>query len=537
MARLLASRGITTLGDLGGELGELIQYSELTNAESAAQILLEHIRADKHIVVSCDFDVDGCTAGAIALRGLREMGARRLDFAMPNREKHGYGLTSLLVEEIHARFAPDLILTVDCGISSFEGVAKARALGIGVLVTDHHLPAPDGTLPEALCIVNPNQLGCRFPSKHLSGAGVIFYVLLALRAHIRAMNGERGPSLSALLDMVALSTIADVVRLDRNNRILVRHGLARIRAGLACAGINALIEVAQKQPGKATVFDLGFIIGPRLNAAGRLEDMSLGIKCLTTDNPNDARAIANELDSLNKERRSIESDMKDSAGELLEKVDIADSFSIVLTEPTWHPGVIGILASRLKDRYNRPTIIFAECNGKLKGAGRSIPGLHLRDAIDQVAKRHPGMLPTYGGHAMAAGLTCCIDRFDDFVSEFEIVVRESLTENDLLHMIETDGALSGTVVSVGDVTEIENGIWGQGFAAPVFDDDCVILEQRVLKDAHLKLRVQVGAESYDAIWFFHTDRLPERAHLVYSLGINEYMGNKRIQMLIRDVVN
>lgn len=539
LAQLYAARGITSVEDISLEIADIIPPAQLLNADKAAKILADAIQQDIHIVISCDFDVDGCTAASIALRGLRMMGAARVDFAMPHRVTHGYGLSPLLVNDLAQKFSPDLIMTVDCGISSFEGVNEAIKLGIDVLVTDHHLPpnTEDG-LPPALCIVNPNQPDCTFPSKNLCGAGVAFYVLLALRTELRARGhfqatGLPDPNLATLLDMVALATVADVVKLDKNNRILVYHGLQRIRAGRACAGIAALMSVAGKEPSKATVYDLGFIIGPRLNAAGRLEDASLGVQCLTTDNDQKAHEIATRLDGINKERREIEAEMKDSAEAALVNVDVGDKYSLVMYNPDWHQGVIGILASRLKDNYGRPTIVFARAGeGKVKGSGRSIPGLHLRDAIDLVSKRYPGMLPTFGGHAAAAGLSCVEERLSEFIEAFECVVRELLDESDLQRIIETDGSMP-KALSLDLVEEMESGIWGQGFPAPTFDDEFLVVGQRILKEKHLKLRLARNGEQWDGIWFFHNEELPQHARLVYKLGINEYRGDKTVQMLVQ----
>lgn len=539
LARLFAARGITSADDVNSDIAGLIPPSQMLNVDKAAAILAETIITDRKIVISCDFDVDGCSAGSIALRALRMMGAKHLDFAMPNRRTHGYGLSPLLVQDIASKFAPDLLVTVDCGISSHEGVAEANRLGMKVLVTDHHLCAAGAPLPDAACIVNPNQPGCAFPSKHISGAGVIFYVMLALRAELRKLdyfniNSIPDPNLGSLLDIVALATIADVVRLDKNNRTLVQQGLQRIRAGRACAGINALLQVAGKDYRKASVFDMGFIVGPRLNAAGRLEDASLGVQCLTTDDPNEALAIATRLDKINNERREIEAEMKESALIALEGLNVADRFSLVMFDSSFHQGVIGILASRLKDSHGRPTIVFARGDdGKLKGSGRSIPGLHLRDAIDLVAKRHPGMLPSYGGHAMAAGLTCMEDRFGEFVDAFDTVVRALLDESDLLQVIETDGSIPNELITIEVAEKIEDHIWGQGFPAPTFDDEFVVLEQQILKEKHLKLKLAKDGATFAGIWFFHNELLPSSARLVYSLSVNEFRGAKSVQLMVR----
>lgn len=535
MARLYASRGVEKITDLDYSLAGLIPPSMLLNADRAAVILADAIRDDKHVVVSCDFDVDGCAAGAIALRALKMMGLKHVDFAMPNRKTHGYGISPPLIREIADRFKPDMIMTVDCGVSGFEGVAEARRLGIDVLITDHHL-AGDG-LPDAICIVNPNQLGCPFPSKHLAGAGVIFYVMLALRAELRrrgVFEGGLEPDLSRLLDLVALATVADVVGLDRNNRILVENGLRRIRKGRACVGINALMRVAGKEPKKMTSADLGFVVGPRLNAAGRMDDMSVGMECLMTDNDMVAMDIAAGLNQTNRERREVEASMRGDADAALQGVSVRDGYSLVMFDPGWHQGVIGILASRLKDEHGRPTIVFAKGDdGFIKGSGRSIYGLHLRDAIDLVAKRNPGLITAFGGHAMAAGLTCVEAEFSRFVEEFERVCRERLDESHLSRVIETDGEIPNSCITIDLARQISGAVWGQGFLEPVFDDEFVILEQRILKDAHLKLKLEKGGAVFDGIWFFRKELIPARVRLVYSLDVNEFNGNTTVQMLIK----
>lgn len=548
LARLYAARGITSKAELSGELGDLMTYKQLLNAEKAADILADCIISNKHINIACDFDTDGCGGAAIALRGLRMMGARRVSFSMPRRNIEGYGLTKLLVENMCAAHNPDLILTVDCGISSFDGIAEANRRSIPCIITDHHLVSDSG-LPDALCIVNPNQPGCSF-DKNICGSGVIFYVMLALRAKLREIvvhkhgrnlsffeaHGLPEPNLASLLDIVALATIGDVVRLSHNNRTLIQHGLMRIRAGRACPGINALLRVSGKRYETASVFDCAFCIVPRINASGRLEDMTLGLKCLTTDDPDDAEEYAKRLDEINKERRAIESDMKDAALESLESVDVGDRFSIVLFDPSWHQGVVGIVASRIKELYGRPAIIFAPGDdGKIKGSGRSIPGLHLRDALDLVAKRNPGMLPAFGGHAMAAGVTCIEGKFDEFAVEFEKVVRELIDASALEQVIETDGPLSNDEIDFDLVKELSRRVWGQGFPAPRFDDEFRVLDQRILKGKHLKLKLAKDGKAFDAIWFFHNENVPVNVRAVYELGINEYLGNVTIQMLLHHV--
>ncbi|MEI7994717.1 MAG: single-stranded-DNA-specific exonuclease RecJ [Methylococcaceae bacterium] len=541
LARVLSARGIESLDMLSGEIGDILPFTSMKGIDRAATILARVVTKDVHTVISCDFDVDGCTAGAVAYRALRMMGATKIDIKMPNRSRHGYGVSKLLVQELAEEFSPELILTVDCGISSYEGIEEAKKHQISVLITDHHLPANDKALPVALGIVNPNQPGCEFESKALCGCGVIFYVMLALRAKLREMNyfTERNipePNLGSLLDLVALATIADVVKLCRNNRILVRAGLRRIKNGQACPGINALLKVAGKDYSKVSVFDMSFVCGPRLNAAGRMDDMMLGMRCLLSDDPQEALSIAKELDRINTERRAVESDMKESAEIELEEIDVSNQYSLVMHDPSWHQGVIGILASRLKDKYGRPTIILASADGKVKGSGRSIPGLHLRDAIDLVAKRNPGMLLAYGGHSAAAGLTLVEGRAGDFAQAFEEVVSELLTEADLQQIVETDGSLSAGDFTVELARTLENAIWGQGFPAPLFNDTFDIVEQKILKEKHLKMKLSKDGKMFDAIWFFQPDLIESASgNFVYSLSVNEFNGNVNVQMMVRDM--
>jgi single-stranded-DNA-specific exonuclease len=401
---------------------------------------------------------------------------------------------------------------------------------------DHHLPGDE--LPDAACIVNPNQPGCTFPSKHLAGVGVMFYVLLALRAELRArgqMTEERVRKLAELLDLVALGTVADVVKLDQNNRILVQQGLLRIRAGKTCTGINALFQIAKKNPARALSQDLGFAVGPRLNAAGRLEDMRLGIDCLLSDDADAAMLIAKRLDELNRERRSIETDMQDVAMATLESIQVADNYSLALFDATWHQGVIGILASRLKDKFHRPVIAFALSADKteLKGSGRSIGTLHLRDALDLVSKRHPRLIKKFGGHAAAAGLTLDIAEYANFVAAFEGVVRELLSVSDLQQRLESDGALDAPEINLELAQQLDAQIWGQGFPAPLFDDDFRVQQQRVVGEKHLKLRLQKSGRLFEAMLFGHAEPLPDTIHALYSVSVNEYNDKRSVQLLIR----
>ncbi len=533
LARVLAARGITDCKQLDTSLAGLLPFDSMKNAQEMARLLADAIAARKKILVVADYDADGATACAVAVCGLRGFGAQ-VGFIVPNRFEYGYGLTPEIVH-LAAQSQPDILLTVDNGIASVEGVAEANRLGMQVFVTDHHLPGD--ALPDAACIVNPNQPGCNFPSKHLAGVGVMFYVLLALRAELRARNafaGKPEPRLAELLDLVALGTVADVVKLDRNNRILVHHGLQRIRAGRACAGIHALLQVAGKKPENASCRDLGFTVGPRLNAAGRLDDMSLGITCLLADEIATALQIAARLDALNRERRGIEADMQDSALAALEQINIGNNSSLALFDETWHQGVIGILASRLKDRFHRPVIAFARAgDGELKGSGRSIAGLHLRDALDLISKRHPTLVRKFGGHAAAAGLSIAEADFADFSAAFEQIAADLLDENDLTQRIETDGALEPAEMNLEVARLLDEQVWGQGFPAPQFNDDFAVLNQRVVGEKHLKLRLNANGKIIEAILFGHSEPLPGQIHAVYSLSANEYNGSQSLQLVIR----
>ena len=533
LARIYAARGIRDLAQLNTGLGNLLPFSQLKNVQDMARILADAIAANQKLLIVADYDADGATACAVGLRGLRAFDAR-VEFIVPNRFEYGYGLTPEIVR-LAAQSSPNILITVDNGIASVEGVAEANRLGMQVLITDHHLPGD--ALPDALCIVNPNQVGCEFPSKNLAGVGVMFYVLLALRAELRrrgAYTDKPEPNLGNLLDLVALGTVADVVKLDENNRILVQQGLQRIRAGRACAGINALLQVAKKKPAQVSSYELGFVVGPRLNAAGRLEDMSLGIACLLSDDANEAAQIAARLDALNRERRHIEADMQQAALAALEHINPSDSSSLALFDETWHQGVIGILASRLKDRYHRPVIAFARSqNGEIKGSGRSIPGLHLRDALDLVSKRHPHLLQKFGGHAMAAGLSLREEHFDEFKAAFEAVAQSLLSPADLTQVIETDGPLAAHDFSLDIARSLEQQVWGQGFPQPLFEGRFSVQSQRVVGEKHLKTKLATSGATYDAIHFFHADPLPAEIHAVYSLAINEYNGNVSLQLIVR----
>ena len=539
-ARLFAARGVTCTSEISHRLLQLLPPEGLLNNTRAAQILADAIAQNHRLLIVADYDADGATGCAVGVKGLRMLGAQ-VDYLVPNRLEHGYGLTPEIVRLAAAR-NPDLLITVDNGIAAVEGVAEAQRLGIPVLVTDHHLPGD--TLPDALCIVNPNQPGCTFASKNLAGVGVMFYVLLALRAEQRARGvyADRAePDLRELLDLVALGTVADVVKLDANNRTLVAQGLARMRASRAAPGINALFQAAGADAKCATVFDLGFKLGPRLNAAGRIDDMTLGIECLLASDAT-AGQLAQRLNALNLERRDIESDMQDEAFAALADFQADDSTGVTAYQPGWHIGVIGILASRLKDRFHRPAVVFASNQaGELKGSGRSIPGLHLRDALDLIAKRHPGLILKFGGHAMAAGLSIPEHRYAEFKSAFDQITRELLCAADLEGKLETDGELALEAHNFAFAQQLENAIWGQAFPAPLYIGDFQVQSQRVLKEKHLKLTLLRDAQSFEAMHFFHPDKpgythpdpLPDRIRAVYALMTNEYNGTQRLQLRLQ----
>ncbi|GGY22434.1 single-stranded-DNA-specific exonuclease RecJ [Paludibacterium paludis] len=534
MARLYAARGVECTDDIDHSLGALLPYESLKNIRQMSGRLADAIAAKERMLVVADYDADGATACALAVEGLGALGAV-VDFLVPNRFEYGYGLTPEIVE-LAAQSNPDIIITVDNGIASVAGVEAARQRGIEVLITDHHLPGD--ALPEAL-IVNPNQPGCPFPSKNLAGVGVMFYVLMALRARMRVRGdfaGRPEPNLGSLLDLVALGTVADVVRLDRNNRTLVENGLRRMRAGRMRPGIAALFQVAGRLAGKANAFDLGFMIGPRLNAAGRLDDMSLGIACLLSRTEDQAMRLAQELDRLNRERRQIEAGMQDEALAVLTGFEPANRHSLALYRDDWHQGVVGIVASRLKERFHRPAIVFAPGDeGEIKGSGRSIPGFHLRDALDLVYKRHPGLILKFGGHAMAAGLTVAEHRFEVFRDAFEAVAREHIDEAALTRTIETDGSLATADLRLGVAEELGALVWGQGFPAPTFDDVFRVVSQRLVGGKHLKLRLEKEGLGFDAMMFNRQDWLPDTIRAVYQVVANEWQGRKELQIYIEHV--
>ena len=540
LARLLASRGIDDAADARLELAGLLAPEGLLGIDTAARHLADAIEQHKHLVIIADYDCDGATACAVGLRGLRALGAH-VDFLVPNRFDYGYGLSPEIVELAanHPDFAkPDLLLTVDNGMASIDGVARANALGMPVIITDHHLPADE--TPAALAIVNPNQHGCTFASKNLAGVGVMFYVLIATRAELKKrghFDAQPTPNLAELLDLVALGTVADVVKLDHNNRILVANGLARMRAGKMSAGIAALLNVAGREFRKASSFDMGFAVGPCLNAAGRLDDMSLGIRCLTTDDEKEARTIAVELDDMNKERKAIEQQMREDAEINLSALDVDVQFSVCISHNEFHQGVIGIVAGRLKEKYHRPTIVFAP-DGKefLKGSGRSINGIHLRDVLDWVNKHAPDTIVKFGGHAMAAGLTIVRDDLELFKTTFEAAVLAMSEPEVFTKQLLTDGALDANDLSIANVDAINAQVWGQGFAAPLFEGMFTVVEQRILKDAHLKLTLQNQHGTFNAIWFFHAEMMPKTIHCAYQLQRNDWNGKTDLQFLIEFAV-
>lgn len=547
LRRIYLSRRLHNTGELEYSLDSLHSYTLLKGIDDAAELLAVTVQQRKRILIVADFDADGATSCAVAVRGLRLLGARDVRFVVPNRFAFGYGLTPEIVA-VAAQQQPDLLITVDNGISSIDGVAAARQRDMQVLITDHHLPGE--SLPEADAIVNPNQPGDAFPSKHLAGVGVIFYVLTALRARLReqqwfSRTGVAEPNLAQLLDLVALGTVADVVPLDHNNRVLVSQGLMRIRAGRCCAGISALLEAAGRNPRQLVASDLGFAVGPRLNAAGRLEDMTLGIACLLTDDADQARVMAARLDQLNQERRTIEAQMQEEALAAIAALRIGDEdpalpVGVCLYQEQWHQGVIGILASRIKDRLHRPVIAFAQANAdELKGSARSVPGVHIRDVLDAVAARHPGLLSKFGGHAMAAGLSLEKQNLAAFSAAFDEEVRRHLAPEDLRGVILSDGELAPEDLNL-NLAELLRGAgpWGQAFPEPLFDGLFEIVSRRIVGERHLKLVLATPGHDglLDAIAFNTSDltwpRDLRRAHVAYKLDVNEYRGQRSAQLLV-----
>ena len=540
LARLYAARGVTGTEELDDALAKLLPPSTMRGLPEAATLLADAMGAGKHLCVVADYDCDGATACAVALRGLRLLGARHVSYIVPDRIVDGYGLTPPIARRVKDAGA-DVLITVDNGIASVEGVATARELGLQVLVTDHHLPAPE--LPNADVIVNPNQPGCPFESKSIAGVGVMFYVLLALRSELRnrgVFTAQNQPKLDTLLPLVALGTVADVVRLDANNRRLVAQGLKRVRAGAMPAGLASLFAAAGRNAGIATTFDFGFALGPRINAAGRLSDMTLGIECLLTDDPARADELAKTLDGINRERREIEGDMREQAmmiaEGLFEEGDEPPP-AICVFDPDFHEGVVGIVASRIKDKLHRPSFVFAAsaAPGKeheLKGSGRSIPGFHLRDALDLVAKRNPGVLLRFGGHAMAAGCTITEDGLDAFEQGLIAVAQEWLDAATLTRRLDTDGPLAPEYRRVELVDTLHKEVWGQGFAAPTFSEEVEVISQRLVGEKHLALKLKHQGQPVDGIWFGHTEPLPARVTLAFRLDADEWNGVRRVRFLV-----
>ncbi len=542
LARLYAARGVRSSDELDAALARLLPPAGLQGVQAAARLLADAIATQQRICIVADYDCDGATACAVAVRGLRLLGAQQVRYQVPDRVVDGYGLTPPIAERVAAQGA-DLLVTVDNGIASVAGVQAAKALGLAVLITDHHLPGAE--LPPADAIVNPNQPGCTFESKSLAGVGVMFYTLLQLRAELRArgvFDAASQPRLEPLLPLVALGTVADVVRLDANNRRLVAQGLKRVRAGAMPAGMRALFEAAARPWEQASTFDFGFALGPRINAAGRLADMTLGIECLLTDDATRAQALARQLDAINRERRDIEGGMREQAFALAENLfPAADQPppAVSVFDPDFHEGVVGIVASRIKDKLHRPTFVFAASGApgkahELKGSGRSIAGFHLRDALDLVAKRHPGVLLKFGGHAMAAGCTIAQEHFEVFEQALAQVASEWLDTATLTRQLETDGPLAPEYLHADLVDLLAGEVWGQGFAPPTFSDQVQVLSQRLVGEAknHLQLKLQYQGQPVDAIWFGHTEPLPEHALLAFRLDVNAWRGQRRVQFLV-----
>ncbi len=534
LSRVLASRGITSVEDLSEDWKSLLNPKEFLGLEKAAQILANLREKHGHVQIVADYDCDGATACAIAIRGLTAMGISA-DYLVPDRFKYGYGLSSEIVDlALKEAHKPDLILTVDNGIVSLDGVAHARSLGLDVIITDHHLAGD--ALPNASAIVNPNLAENPFPSKALAGCGVMYYLLLALRSELRrrgVFTKETQPRLDSLSDLVALGTVADVVSLDKNNRILVSQGLARVRQGKGCAGIRALFDVSSKDPRKARAHDFAFSIAPRINAAGRLTEMSIGIDCLLTDNEEEALGYAKELDRLNSERRDLEEMMQEKAFSLLKSIDTEHRASLVLFHESWHQGVVGLVASRVKEKIHRPVLAFAlDEEGVLKGSGRSVEGLHLKEALEAVEKAAPGLMVRFGGHAMAAGLTIHREDLERFTNLFEKAVSDLTTEKTLENDIAVDGALKSEDINFVLIDAINQRLWGQGFDEPLFANDFTVLSQRVLKGGHLKLWLELDGKRFDAIYFRHSTALSTHVRLAYKPEINHYMGRKSVQLVV-----
>ena len=539
-ARLYVARGVCSAEELDPGLAKLLPPSTLLGAAQAARVLADAIAQQQHICIVADYDCDGATACAVAVRGLRMLGARQVSYEVPDRVVDGYGLSAPIARRVKDKGA-QVLVTVDNGIGSIDGVAAATALGLTVVVTDHHLPGEQLPTPHAM--VNPNQPGCGFASKAMAGVGVMFYVLLALRSELRTrgvFDASNQPKLDTLLPLVALGTVADVVKLDANNRRLVAQGLQRIRKGHMQDGIRALYEAAGREYSQAATSDFGFALGPRINAAGRLADMTIGIECLTTDNYEHALTLARQLNSINRERQEIEGGMREQAFALADELfedGIIPPPAISVFDPDFHEGVVGIVASRVKDRLHRPTFVFAAsaAPGKeheLKGSGRSIPGFHLRDALDLVGKRHPGLLLRFGGHAMAAGCTIAEEGFEAFEQAFAQVAQEWLDAATLTRCVETDGPLLPEFRQAEMVERLNLDVWGQGFAYPTFSEEMEVVSQRLVGEKHLKLQLRHQGDVVDGIWFGRTDPVPERVYLAFRLDINEWRGERKVQFLI-----
>jgi len=545
LAQLYAARGVQNTQELDDGLARLIPPSAMLGTGTAATLLADAIAANKKLCIVADYDCDGATACAVAIRGLRLLGAKHVDYIVPDRVVDGYGLTPPISQRVKDSGA-DVLITVDNGIASFEGVATAKALGLQVLVTDHHLPASkDGqiVLPDADVIVNPNQPGCTFESKSIAGVGVMFYVLLALRAELRQrgyFDAATQPKLDTLLPLVALGTVADVVKLDANNRRLIAQGLKRVRALAMPAGLASLFIAAGRSAPVATTFDFGFALGPRINAAGRLSDMTLGIECLLTDNAARADELAKTLDGINRERREIEGSMREQAFAIAESLFDEEEEpppAICVFDPDFHEGVVGIVASRIKDKLHRPTFVFAASAApgrehELKGSGRSIPGFHLRDALDLVAKRYPGVLLRFGGHAMAAGCTIAEENFDAFEQGLNEVAQEWLDAATLTRRLDTDGPLKPEYRRVELVDVLHKEVWGQGFAPPTFSEEVEVVSQRLVGEKHLALKLKHQGQPVDGIWFGHTEPLPARVKLAFRLDADAWNGVRRVRFLV-----
>ncbi len=536
LASILSARAIDSSNDIDYKLEKLIPYCELSFAESAANFILDMILAKKNILIIGDYDADGATATACAIKGLEKFGAN-VDFLVPNRFEDGYGLSVSIVEKALEK-KPDLIITVDNGIASIEGVEKAKAHGVDVVITDHHLPGD--ALPNANFIINPNQKSCNFPSKNLCGVGVIFYLLIAIKSQAKKrklLNKNQEPRLSDLLDIVCLGTIADLVKLDFNNRLLVQFGMHIIRSGEGNFGIRAISQLSNRRLQNLKTSDLSFVIAPKLNAAGRLDDMSLGIKCLLAKTFDEALHHARRLLSLNTERRQIENEMKDSALSKDILGQLENKKAIALYDVSWHQGIIGILASRIKEKFYRPTIIFAKDEeGRLKGSGRSISNFHLRDAIDLISKKNPNLIMSFGGHAMAAGLTILENDFSLFEIEFESVASDLLNANDLSIEFEIDHSILDDI-NIDGINLINSEIWGQGFPAPIFKDSFQVLDQKIIGGKHVKCTLKYKEKKFSAIYFNHEQSLADKIETIYEIDINRYSGKEEIQLILRQIIN